>query len=181
MGATDAAKTGQLLVQVATSIQRGQKKSFVEGLVAAKEVMRPGPKLAVTSRNGRKYYPKPRFDDPRWGAAKIFSKITYKPHGPAFWTEFGTRSHWIIPNAVGRSRTTSRRRGVTFENRRELAGLVDGKQALKFGGRHAAWAFTKGVRARPFWKKTKRLVRAVTADTVAGSIKRNIILSGFGR
>jgi len=170
MGATAAADVGRLLYRVGTAVDHGQKQSFVEGLVAAKEVMRPGPKYSVTSRSGKKYQAKPVFDDPRFGGRRLFSKIGYRPAGPAFWTEYGTKSHWIIPHALGVAR------GDT-----ERVGVVGGAKALKFGNRYAAWAFVRGVRARPFWRKTRHEVQRVAGVVVQKSVKRNILLAGFGR
>lgn len=179
MGTTDVADVGRLLLNVATSVDRGLDKSFEDSVDVALHWMDRPKKYKVTSRSGRRFAPKAVTQDIRFGDGRL-AKLKYRPAAPAYWTEYGTKPHWIYPHGIARTRSIySRADPFAGRTRR---GRQGGAKALHTsGGEFFNNVFVSGVRPRPFWKVTRvkaldQAMKITHRHTVA-----NVLKAGFGR
>ena len=179
MGSTAAIDTGKLLHRVGTAVDRGLGESFEDSIKAAKVEMDRPYKYSVTSRRSRQTF-KPKAIAKRGNTGVVqVARMKYVPAAPAYWTEFGTKPHWIYPHGKGRA-------SAAFVSSRNAEGIrkgrASGSKALLLGpGDFKSNAFVSGVRPKPFFKRMRPVALDKAMDKTRIRTLENILVAGFGR
>lgn len=179
MGSTAAADAGKMLHRVGTAVDRGLGESFEDSIMVAKFEMDRPYKFSVTSRrSGQSFKPKAIAKRGRVGVVKV-ARMKFAPAAPAYWTEFGTKPHWIYPHGKGRA-------SASFVSGRNAEGIRKGRaggaKALKLGGLDfIANAFVSGVTPKPFFKRMQPKALDKAMHQTRLNTLENILKAGFGR
>ncbi len=179
MGSTAVTKVPQLMMHLGTAVDRGADKALKDTIDIAQSVMNRPKFYKVTSRTGRSYPPRAVTQKVQFRGNRMI-KLKYVPAAPAYWTEYGTRPHWIYPHGVGRTRSVYDKTNP-FSGR-VRGGREGGKRALKTDqGEFYNNVFVSGVRPRPFWRKTRKDALRKATDNYQRRNLQAILSTGFGR